>query len=167
MGRTVISHPPPLQAHSSFRLAFLTKFYFRALISPSSISSLLSRPVSLPSFTWLVCSLISSASTLRSYPVITPQQCSDVSKLMGAVSVGSGIPIPVWFTPQVICLLMEGVGVRVWRILNKWFCKFSGWIILEVRYGKKGFNCWGKLYKNSIQNIKDKTQRDLVGKYIY
>ena len=95
-------HPSPLQASYRLRLTLLTTVSIRSVISNSSLSTFLYLPVSLPSLTWGVCSLRSSASTLSSEAVSTSQECSNISKLVGVVWVVSGVPMPVHFTHQVI-----------------------------------------------------------------
>ena len=105
LGRAVI-HPPPSQDHYSFRLAFLPKVSFRASISHSYLSTLIYHPTSLHSLNWFACDLISSSSPFSKYLVRNSHNCSDISKLAGAVWAGSGIPMPSRFTPQVI---------RLWR----------------------------------------------------
>ena len=100
---------PPTSPLGKFqlRLALLATVSFRVLSSTSSIYTLIFRPTLCPSLTLVKCALRYSDSLLSSEAVRTSQQCYDISKLAGGVWVGSRIPIPTRFTPQVIRLQRE------------------------------------------------------------
>ena len=102
-----VSHPLPPWDNSSLRLALLPTVSFRVLSSTSSLYTLIFRPTLCPSLTLVTCDLRYSDSLLSSEAVRTSQQCYDISKLAGGVWVGSRIPIPTRFTPQVIRLQRE------------------------------------------------------------
>ena len=101
--RTVI-HLPPSEAHYIFRLALFPTVTYRYLIYPSFLPNILSWPNSRPSPNWLPCALRYISSLLSSGAVRTSYQWSDISKLSGEVWMGSGIPTPSHFTPQMIFL---------------------------------------------------------------
>ena len=89
---------------------------------PSSLSTLLSCLKSRPYLTCVSCYLRSSAYMLSSEAVITSQQCSDISNLVGVVWVGYGIPMTTNFTHQVILFWRESV---------------TSYLLIPNRYGRK------------------------------